>query len=278
MIRTHIRPNTSWFSIDWKEIIEYRDLLWFLVLRDFTAIYKQSILGPIWFVLQPLATTVVFTVIFGSIAKIGTDGLPPFIFYMSGTVLWNYFQGVMNGVSGALIGNAGVFSKVYFPRLVVPLSLVVSNLGQFALNFLMFIGFYLYYYYFTAANIHPSFWIGLLPVLVIQCAAIGLGVGLWLSALTVKYRDLRFALPFLAQLWMYATPIVYPASLVPEPWRWIVTINPMAGVVELNRFVFFGVGAVTQDILIGGFLASLLILISGLLVFNRVQRTFVDTI
>lgn len=278
MIRTHIRPNTSWCSIDWKEIIEYRDLLWFLVLRDFTAIYKQSILGPIWFVLQPLATTVVFTVIFGSIAKIGTDGLPPFIFYMSGTVLWNYFQGVMNGVSGALIGNAGVFSKVYFPRLVVPFSLVVSNLGQFALNFLMFVGFYLYYYYFTAAKIHPSFWIGLLPLLVIQCSAIGLGVGLWLSALTVKYRDLRFALPFLAQLWMYATPIVYPASLVPEQWRWIVALNPMAGVVELNRFIFFGVGAVTQDILIGGFLASLLLLVSGLLIFNRVQRTFVDTI
>ena len=278
MIRTHIRPNTSWCRIDWKEIIEYRDLLWFLVLRDFTAIYKQSILGPIWFVLQPLATTVVFTVIFGSIAKISTDGLPPFIFYMSGTVLWNYFQGVMNGVSGALIGNAGVFSKVYFPRLVVPFSLVVSNLGQFALNFLMFVGFYLYYYYFTSAKIHPSFWMGLLPLLVIQCAAIGLGVGLWLSALTVKYRDLRFALPFLAQLWMYATPIVYPASLVPEQWRWIVALNPMAGVVELNRFIFFGVGAVTQDILIGGFLASLLLLVSGLLIFNRVQRTFVDTI
>jgi len=273
-----IRPNTSWFSIDWKEIVEYRDLLWFLVLRDFTAIYKQSILGPLWFVLQPLATTVVFTVIFGSIAKIGTDGLPPFIFYMSGMVLWNYFQGVMNGVSGALIGNAGVFSKVYFPRLVVPLSLVISNLGQFALNFLMFLGFYLYYYYFTEAKIHPSLWIGLLPLLVIQCAAIGLGVGLWLCALTVKYRDLRFALPFLAQLWMFATPIVYPASLVPEQWRWIVAINPMAGVVELNRFIFFGVGSVTQDILIGGFLASLLLLVSGLLIFNRVQRTFVDTI
>jgi lipopolysaccharide transport system permease protein len=278
MIRTHIRPNTSWFSIDWKEIIEYRDLLWFLVLRDFTAIYKQSILGPIWFILQPLATTLVFTVIFGSIAKIGTDGLPPFIFYMSGTVLWNYFQGVMNSVSGALIGNAGVFSKVYFPRLIVPFSLVVSNLGQFVLNFLMFAGFYLYYYYFTEAKIHPSFWIGLLPLLVIQCAAIGLGVGLWLSALTVKYRDLRFALPFLAQLWMYATPIVYPASLVPEQWRWIVALNPMAGVVELNRFVFFGVGAVTQDIILGGFFASLLLLVSGLLIFNRAQRTFVDTI
>jgi lipopolysaccharide transport system permease protein len=278
MIRTHIRPNTSWFSVDCKEIIEYRDLLWFLVLRDFTAIYKQSILGPIWFVLQPLATTVVFTVIFGSIAKIGTDDLPPFIFYMSGTVLWNYVQGVMNGVSGALIGNAGVFSKVYFPRLIVPFSRVVSNLGQFALNFVMFAGFYLYYYYFTATKIQPSFWIGLLPLLVIQCAAIGLGVGLWLSALTVKYRDLRFALPFLAQLWMYATPIVYPASLVPEQWRWIVALNPMAGVVELNRFIFFGVGAVTQDILIGGFLASLLLLVSGLLIFNRIQRTFVDTI
>jgi len=278
MIRTRIRPNTSWFSIDWKEIIEYKDLLWLLVQRDFTAIYKQSILGPIWFVLQPLATTVVFTVIFGSIAKISTESLPPFIFYMSGTVLWNYFQGVMNGVSGVLIVNAGIFSKVYFPRLLVPFSLVVSNLGQFILNFLMFVGFYLYYYYFTPANIHPSFWIGLLPLLVIQCAAIGLGVGLWLSALTVKYRDLRFALPFFSQLWMYATPIVYPVSLVPEQWRWIVALNPMAGVVELNRFIFFGLGSVSQDILMVSFFASLLLLVSGLLIFNRVQRTFVDTI
>lgn len=276
--RIHIKANRSWVHIPWKEIWEYRDLLWFLVLRDFTAIYKQSILGPLWFILTPLATTVVFTVIFGNIAKVSTDGMPPFIFYMSGMTLWNYFQGVMNGVSGSLIGNAALFGKVYFPRLIVPLSLVVSNLGQFLLNLAVFIGFYLYYLYFSGAALTPSWWILMLPALVVHCAAIGLGVGLWLSALTVKYRDLRFALPFLAQLWMYATPIVYPASLVPERWKWIVMLNPMASVVEFNRYAFLGVGTLNRDVAVGGFLGGIALLVSGLFIFSKVQRTFVDTI
>ena len=276
--RTIIKANQSWFHIPWHEIYEYRDLLWNLIRRDLTATYKQSILGPLWFIIAPLATTIVFTVVFGKVAKISTDGLPPFLFYMSSMVLWNYFQGCMDGVSKSLITNAGIFGKVYFPRLIAPLSLIFSNLAQFILNLIMFLAFYLYFLFLSSAQIHPSWWIAMLPVLVFHCAAVGMGIGLWLSALTVKYRDLRFALPFLAQLWMYATPIVYPTSLVPEKWRWLLAVNPMAGIMEFNRYAFLGVGTVSRDIIMIGILSGLFLLITGLLIFNKIQRTFVDTI
>jgi lipopolysaccharide transport system permease protein len=222
--------------------------------------------------------TLVFTVIFGYIAKLGTDGSPHFLFYMSGMVLWNYFQSVMNGVAGALVANAGVLGKVYFPRLTVPLSIVLSNLAQFGLNLLLFLAFYLYFLLFTSVDLRPSWWLLALPLLLLQSAVIGLGLGLWLSALTVKYRDLRFALTFLSQLLMFATPIVYPAAMVGERWRWIVTLNPMASVVEFNRFAWFGTGQVSADVMIGGLVGGIVLLVSGLLVFNKVQRTFVDTI
>lgn len=277
-MRTTIQAHQSWYRVDWREIWEYRDLLRFMVSRDLTAIYKQSILGPLWFVLQPLATTLVFSVIFGNIARLGTDGIPPFLFYLSGMVLWNYFQGVMNGVADSLIGNAQVFSKVYFPRLIVPLSLATSNLAQFLLSLCMFLGFFLYYLTFTGASITPTWWILALPLLVIHCAVIGLGVGLWLSAMTVKYRDLRFALPFLAQLWMFSTPIVYPASMVPEKWHWILMINPMAAIIGFNRFAFFNTGVEQINAIIGSVVIGLALLLSGVFVFNKVQRTFVDTI
>ena len=277
-MKTIIRAHQPWYRIDWWELYEYRDLLWFLVLRDFTAVYKQSILGPLWFIIQPLATTLVFTVIFGNIAKIGTDGVPPMIFYMGGMVLWNYFQGCMNSVSTALISNANVFGKVYFPRLIVPLSQVISNLGQFFLNLVMFLAFYFYFVWVKDAPIHMTGYVAYIPLLVIQCGVIGLGVGLWLSALTAKYRDLRFALPFLSQLWMYATPIVYPSSLVSEKWQWIIALNPMAWVVELNRVAFLGVGTLNGQFVILGLAVGFVLLVSGLFMFNKIQRTFVDTI
>jgi lipopolysaccharide transport system permease protein len=278
MFRTHIKPNQSWFSIDWKEIWQYRDLLWLMVWRNFTTVYKQSIFGPLWFIIQPLATTIVFTVIFGQIARIGTDGIPPFVFYMSGMVLWNYFAGCINGVSGSLIGNAGLFQKVYFPRLIVPISILLNQMMYFIINLAVFVVFYLYYLFFLKTSIQPTLWILALPALVLQAAIVGMGVGLWLSALTVKYRDVSFLLPFLTQLWMFATPIIYPASAVPEKWRSLYYLNPMASVVEFNRFAFFGVGTLTKEILLFGIVSGLLILITGLLMFNRSQRTFVDTI
>ena len=277
-VRTTIKANQPWWRIDWTEIWNYRDLLFFLVKRDFATVYKQSILGPFWFVIQPLVTTLVFTVVFGHFARISTEGVPGFIFYLSGLVLWNYFQGVMNGVSGSLIGNAGLFGKVYFPRLIVPLSLVVSNLVSLAMNFLMFMAFFIYFLFFTSAPIFPSELMVILPFLVLYCAVTGMGVGLWLSALTAKYRDLRFALPFLAQLWMYATPVVYPLSLVPEKWKWIIALNPMTAAVELNRYIFLGVGTISIQMIASGLILSLLLLFSGLLAFNRVQRTFVDVV
>ena len=278
MYRTVIKANAQWWCIDWREIIEYRDLLILLVKRDLTAIYKQTILGPLWFVIQPLLTTVVFTIIFGTVAKIPTDGIPPFIFYMTGTVFWNYFQGVLNHGAGSLVANTNVLSKVYFPRLIIPLSGVLSNLAHLALNFILFLGFYCWFM-FRGSEMSPNGWLLILPVLILQCGLLGLGFGLWISAVTVKYRDLRFALPFLIQLWMYATPIVYPVSLVTKPsLKLLLWLNPMTAVVEFSRYGFTGQGSVDLSGLSLSWIVTLLVLASGLFMFNKTQRTFVDTI
>jgi len=279
MYRTHIKASRAWWRIDWAEIWEYRDLLVLLVQRDLTAIYKQTILGPLWFILQPLLTTVVFTLIFGKVAGISTEGVPQFVFYMSGTVLWNYFQGVLNHGAGSLASNTGVLSKVYFPRLVIPLSGVFTNFAQLALNTFIFLGFYLYFLLFTASGMHPNMGLFLVPLLIVECALMGLGFGLWISALTIRYRDLRFALPFLTQLWMYATPIVYPASLVVNPhWKYLLWLNPMTAVIEFARYAFTGKGSADVNGLSLSWFVTTVVLTSGLFLFNKVQRTFVDTI
>jgi lipopolysaccharide transport system permease protein len=277
--RTHIKAGRPWWRIDWRELWEYRDLLVLLVRRDLTAIYKQTILGPLWFVLQPLLTTVVFTIIFGKVAGISTEGIPQFVFYMSGTVMWNYFQGVLTQGAGSLVTSANVLTKVYFPRLVIPLSGVFTNFAHLLLNGVLFLGFYLYFLFFTSSGMSPNVWLLAVPVFVIQCALMGLGFGLWVSALTIKYRDLRFALPFLVQLWMYATPIVYPASLVVNPhWRLVLWLNPMTAVVEFNRYAFTGHGSADLAGLGLSWMVTVAVLVSGLFLFNKVQRTFVDTI
>jgi len=277
-MRTVIKANQPWWRINWREIWEYRDLLFLLVKRDLTAIYKQTILGPLWFVIQPLLTTIVFTIIFGNVAQIPTDGIPHFVFYLSGTVLWNYFQGVLNHGAGSLVANSNVLNKVYFPRLIIPLSGVIVNFAHLALNFILFLGFY-FWFFFRGSAFEPNLWILALPVLVFQCGLMGLGYGLWISALTIKYRDLGFALPFITQLWMYATPIVYPASLVVRPlMKLLLWLNPMTAVVEFSRYGFTGQG--TPNLM--GYALSwgvtLVVLVSGLLIFNKLQRTFVDTI
>jgi lipopolysaccharide transport system permease protein len=278
-IRTHIQANQPWWRIDWKELSEYQDLLWLMVKRDLTAIYKQTILGPLWYIIQPLITTIVFTVIFGKIANVSTDGIPHFIFYMSGTVLWNYFSGCLNQSANSLIGNSGVLSKVYFPRLIIPLSGVFTNLVHFLLNLLMFAGFFIYFLYFSAESLNPRLELVFFPLLVMQCALLGLGVGLWVAALTTKYRDLRFALPFLTQIWMYATPIVYPASLVVSPsYRFLLWCNPMSFIVECSRWMVTGKGTVTTISIAISIVMTILLLVSGLFIFNKVQRSFVDTI
>ena len=279
MHRTIIRANQPWWRISWKEIADYRDLLFLLVKRDLTAIYKQTILGPLWFIIQPLVTTIVFTIIFGKVANVSTDGVPHLIFYMCGTVLWNYFQGCMQQSASSLVGNASIMSKVYFPRLIIPLSSVFTNLAHFLLNIMMFLGFFVYFLFFVKSAMEPKLLLIFFPLLVIQCSLIGLGVGLWVAAMTTKYQDLRFALTFLTQLWMFATPIVYPASLVVSPfYRLLLWMNPMSFIVECARFMFTGSGTVTTTAFVISVTMTLLILASGLLVFNRVQRTFVDTI
>jgi lipopolysaccharide transport system permease protein len=272
------RATRSWWRLPLREIWEYRDLLGLLVRRDFTAIYKQSVLGPVWFVLQPLATTLVFTLVFGHFARIGTDGMPPVLFYLAGIMLWTYFQGVLNAVATALLDNAAIFGKVYFPRLIVPLSIVVSHLGQLAINLGVFGAFWAYHAWAHTLPTEVDAAMFTLPLVVVQAAAAGLGCGLWLAALTAKYRDLRFALGFLTQIWMFVTPIVYPTALVPEGLRWILAVNPMAGVVNLARHALLGSPLMETSALLGGSAMAALLLVSGLLVFNRVQRAFVDTL
>ena len=278
MHKTIIKSGAPWWRIDFWEIWEYRDLLVLLVKRDLTAVYKQTVLGPLWFVIQPLLTTIVFTIIFGTVAKIPTDGVPHFIFYMSGTIFWNYFAGVLNHGAGSLVANTGVMSKVYFPRLIIPLSGVFIQFAHLALNFILFLGFYGWFLW-RGSEMSPNGWLFFLPVLILQCGLMGLGFGLWVSALTIKYRDLRFALPFLIQLWMYATPIVYPASLVVRPsLKLVLWLNPMTAVVEFSRLGFTGQGSADLFGLGLSWAVTLLVLVSGLFLFNKVQRTFVDTI
>lgn len=276
-----IQPTKNFFKINIKEMIEYRDLLMLLVKRDLTVIYKQTILGPLWFLIQPLITTVVFTIIFGKVANISTDGLPHMIFYMSGIVVWNYAQGVMNTAGNSLATNSAMLSKVYFPRLIIPLSGVISNLVYLGLNMLMFLAFYLYYYFTqTGANqFAPTWALFGFPVLILYTAIVGLGVGLWIAAITTKYRDFRFMLPFIVQVWMYATPIIYPASVVSNPiYKAIIWANPVSVAVELNRYMFTGQTTLTFSGIIIGCVSTLVIFIFGLALFNKVQKNFVDVI
>lgn len=276
--RTVITANRPWWHIQWREIIEYRDLLWLLAKRDVTVVYKQTILGPLWFFIQPLVTALVFTVIFGKVAKISTDGIPHFVFYMSGTVIWTYFTGVLNNSGTSLIGGAALLSKVYFPRLIIPLAAIVSNLAFFLLNLAIYVAVYLYFI-FRGVALQPTGWLLALPVLVLYTAMAGLGVGLWVAAVTTKYRDLKFALPFLLQMWMYATPIVYPASGVVDPrYRIILWANPISVAVESVRHMFTGTSTLTLQSFAIAIAITLTILISGLFIFNKVQRNFVDTV
>lgn len=275
-----IEPNRSWFCIDWKGLLHYRDLLFFLVRRDFVSRYKQTILGPLWFIIQPLLTTLVFTVIFSRVARISTDGLPPMLFYLCGLLAWTYFASCLKTNSTTFIDNANLFGKVYFPRLIVPLSVVISDLFAFAIQLATFLGFYFYFKYFTlgGASIQPNLFILALPLLLLQTAAISLGVGLWISALTAKYRDFKFLMEFLIQLWMYATPVIYPMSVIPGKWKVLLAINPMAIVVESYRYAFFGTGSLNFNYLLISAITTVIILLSGILIFNKTQRTFIDTV
>jgi lipopolysaccharide transport system permease protein len=275
-----IRPTRGWLHVNLADVWRYRDLLLILVHRDFVAKYKQTILGPAWFILQPLLMTIVFTVIFGKVINIPTDGLPPVLFYFAGLLGWNYFAQTFQNTSGTLVNNAGLFGKVYFPRLIVPLAAVISNCMAFALQLATFLCIWAYFKMFTGAGTMFGFtpavvW---LPVILLQIAALSLGVGLWLSAMTAKYRDFTFLSGFIIQIWMYATPVIYPLSQIPEKWRWLAVLNPMAMPVETIKYMFLGQGLVIPAYLAVSVAMTLLLLLSGVLVFNKVEKTFVDTV
>jgi len=273
-----IKVTRGWRGVDLAEIWRYRDLLFLLVHRDFVSNYKQTILGPLWFIIQPLLTTIVFTIIFGRVAKIPTDGMPPMLFYLAGLVGWNFFSRTLNTTSSTLTSNRGIFGKVYFPRMVVPLAAVVSSFIALAIQLVTLLGFWCYFKFFTSAgpSIQPGWDLALFPIVVLQISALGLGVGLWLSALTAKYRDLGFLTGTLVQLWMYATPIIYPISQIPEKWRWVSSLNPMEMPVLTIRCMFLGQSGVAAGDFTFSIFISLAVLATGVIAFNKVEKTFVD--
>jgi lipopolysaccharide transport system permease protein len=281
MPRIVIQPTKGLLRVDWRGLVEYRDLLVLLVRRDFLSKYKQSVLGPAWFVIQPLLTTVVFTVIFGNVAKLPSDDMPKMLFYLCALVPWNYFAANLNSTSTTFTSNMGLFGKVYFPRLIIPLSVIVSNLITFAIQLLTFLGFFVYFKFFSAAGslIKPNIELALMPLLLLQIAALSLGFGLLFTSLTVRYRDLAYAMGFTVQLWMYATPVVYPLSMVTNlRWRTVAAINPMTAIVESFKHAFLGVGTVDIRYTAISVGLTLVVLFLGLVLFSRAERTFVDTV
>lgn len=272
-----IQPKTGWFELHLPELWRYRDLMMLFVWRDFVAQYKQTILGPIWHLFQPLFTTLLFTVIFGRVAKLPTDDLPPLLFYLAGITGWNYFSECVNRTSGTFIQNASIFGKVYFPRLTVPVSVVISNLVKFSIQFALFLVF-VGLYYAQGIPIHPNAAMALTPVLLLMMAALGLGCGIIVSSLTTKYRDLQILVSFGVQLAMYATPVIYPLSIFPKASRWMVLINPVAPMIETFRYAYLGVGLFDWGYLAISAGITGFILLVGIVLFNHVEKTFMDTV
>lgn len=273
-----IQPQRKLLDLHLGDLWKYRDLVMLFVRRDFVSVYKQTILGPLWYLIQPLLTTITFTVIFGNIAKLPTDGLPQFLFYMSGTVVWSYFANCLTKTSETFVQNANLFGKVYFPRLAVPVSILFSNLITFLIQFIVFL-FFVIYFMLQGTQIQFNWlWVALSPVLIMMMAGLGLGLGIIVSSLTTKYRDLRFLVQFGVTLLMYATPIIYPASSIPARFQWIILANPMTPIVEAFRFAFLGAGTVNLFHLLYSFGFMLVVVVMGSIMFNRVEQTFMDTV
>lgn len=272
-----ITPRKKWWDLQLGDVWQYRDLIGLFVRRDFVSRYKQTILGPLWLIIQPIMNSLVFTVIFGNIARLPTDGLPQMLFYLSGTVLWHYFSNCLTGTSQTFISNAHLFGKVYFPRLVTPISIVISNLITLAIQFTLFMVFWLFFFA-RGAEIHMTTWAFALPLLVLLMAGLGLGFGIIVSSLTTKYRDLTYLVGFGVSLWMYASPVIYPVSTIPEKWRWIATVNPISPIIETFRVGFLGAGDASWPRLGYSFVFMMVVLLIGVVIFNRVEKTFIDTV
>lgn len=271
-----IEPRSLPFSLQWGEIWRYRDLLYLFTRRDIVSFYKQTILGPIWYFIQPIFTTLVYVLVFGKIAGLSTDGLPPILFYLCGITFWNYFSECFNKTATVFKDNAALFGKVYFPRIISPLSIVLSNLVRFAIQFTLFLSATVWYW--TQGDIHPNAAVLLLPVVVFTMAVMGLGFGMLFSALTTKYRDLVFLLTFGVQLLMYATPVIYPFSQMPNSVAKYLAWNPLAPLFEATRYGFLGAGNYTAASLAYSFVFAIAILLFSTVVFNRIERTFMDTV
>lgn len=268
-----IKPVKGWFHFNLSELIKYWDLIFLFVKRDFVVFYKQTILGPLWYIIQPLFNTVVFTLIFGKVAKIPTDGVPPFIFYLSGTIVWSYFAACLNQTGRTFTANTQIFGKVYFPRVTVPIAIAITSLFQFFIQFIIFLGFLLY---FMPSIISVS--VFFLPLILLHLAIFSLGIGLLISAATAKYKDLTLAMNFLVQIWMYVTPIVYPLSEVPQKYKILIIINPMTAIVESFRNIFLGVSSISINDLQISIIVTVMTFIFGILAFSKTEKTFMDTI
>jgi lipopolysaccharide transport system permease protein len=268
----HIRPSTGWVSLKLDELWQYRELLYFLVWRDIKVRYKQTTLGATWAIIQPFFTMVVFSLFFGKLAKIPSDGIPYPIFSFTALVPWTFFSTGLTQASNSLVGSSQLITKVYFPRLIIPIATVLSGIVDFALAFLVLLGMMVYY------GIYPTLSVLWLPLFLLLAFVISLGVGLWLSALNVQYRDVRYVVPFITQLWLFATPAAYPSSMLPQPWRTIFGLNPMVGVVEGFRWALLRSNNAPRPIIIVSSLAAIIILVSGAFYFRRTEKTFADLV
>ncbi|MGI4806337.1 MAG: ABC transporter permease [Janthinobacterium lividum] len=275
--RWEIKPESSLLDLKIKESIDYKDLLWLLVRRDFISFYKQTVLGPVWFFIQPIFTVLMFSLIFGGVAGISTDHLPKSLFYLAGIVTWNYFSDCLIKTSTVFRDNTMIFGKVYFPRLIMPLSIIFSNLIRFAVQLLLLLLLMLYYY-IQGEHFHFTVFILLFPFLVLLMASLGLGAGMIVSALTTKYRDLAFIVSFGVPLLMYSTTVVYPLSAAPSQYFKFIKYNPMTSIIETFRLGFLGVGNFSWNLLGYSTIVTFSVLIAGVIIFNKVQRSFVDIV
>lgn len=274
---TIIKPKNKLLQVDFKEIWKYRDLLSMFVRRDIVTQYKQTILGPAWYFIQPALTTIMYMVVFGGIAKISTDGLPQPMFYLAGIVCWQYFADCLNKTSTTFTTNQNIFGKVYFPRLIVPLATVSSNLVRMGIQFILFVAVYIYFL-LAGVRVAPNTYALLIPMLIVMLAGLALGFGILISSLTTKYRDLTILFTFIVQLWMYATPVIYPLSTMSPKRQWIMALNPVTSILEAFKYSTMGVGTFNWGHLVYSFVFMLVLLAAGVVVFNKVQRSFMDTV
>jgi lipopolysaccharide transport system permease protein len=271
-----IKPVRSLLEINLKEVWKYKDLLFLFVKRDITVVYKQTVLGPLWFFIQPLLTSLTFFLVFGKIANLSTDGVPKILFYFSGIVLWSFFSLCVSSTANTFIANANIFGKVYFPRLITPLSLILSNIVKFSIQLIPFLAIWIYF--LMKGSIHTTNYIYLFPILILQTSLLSLGLGLTISALTTKYRDFTFLITFGLQLLMYACSVIYPLSKAPEKYKFILELNPMTWIIETFRYGFLGSGYMDFNGILYSWIVTLVMLLTGILLFNKVERNFMDTV